>query len=100
MIIANRELAVHLKLIRNLTGLTSGRFSFRVSITDTSRSPRTSATPLNIIEKEPLAGENRSELDEYFYTTRTFIIKSGMNVPHSLQRCSSTKSAFSSYPPL
>lgn len=63
MIIANREIAIHLKLIRNLTGLTSGRFTFRISVIDNSSTPRTAATPINIIEKEPLTGENSSELD-------------------------------------
>ena len=32
MIVANQELAVHLKMARNLTGLTSGRFMIRLGI--------------------------------------------------------------------
>lgn len=54
MIIANQEIAVHLKLIRNLTGITSGRFSFRISLADLNSAQKAVATPFNLIEKDPL----------------------------------------------
>lgn len=37
MIIANQEIAVHIKTIRNLTGYTSGRFALRISFESPSQ---------------------------------------------------------------
>lgn len=94
MIVAHREIAVHLKLIRNLTGLTSGRFNLRISVQDSTKQRRILATPFNLIEKDTLKQENRSEIEDYYYTSRNFFLKSGMNVFLRAFRCNSTKSAF------
>lgn len=94
MIIANQELAVHLKLIRNLTGMTSGRFYLRIALND-ARNPKVIATPLNLIEKESARQENRSEFDDNYYTSRMFYLKAGMNVNKQRPRFNSTRSAFS-----
>ena len=46
MIIGNMEVAVHFKTIRNLTGITSGRFSYRVGFTHSLPSlPRVPTCP-------------------------------------------------------
>jgi hypothetical protein len=60
MIIANQEIAVHLKTIRNLTGYTSGRYALRISFGPPSPQLKIEGVPLNIIEKEPPKSENRS----------------------------------------
>jgi hypothetical protein len=44
---------VHLKAVRNLTGITSGRFMLRVSIHEVSPVKPNPATPFNLLEKEP-----------------------------------------------
>jgi hypothetical protein len=94
MIVAHREIAVHLKLIRNLTGLTSGRFNFRISVQDTNNYRKILATPFNLIEKDTLKQENRSEIEDHYYTSRNFFLKSGMNVVLAIFRYNSTKSAY------
>ena len=76
MIISNQEVAVHLKLIRNLSHYTSGRYQLRISLYSTTPK-NTQATPLTVLEKEPSLGESRSEFDEECFITRTFTLKSG-----------------------
>lgn len=51
MIVANQEIAVHLKLVRNLTGLTSGRFQIRLGIYEINPVKKHAAVPFNILEK-------------------------------------------------
>jgi hypothetical protein len=51
MIIANQEIAVHLKTIRNLTGYTSGRYAVRISFQSPSPQLKIEGVPVNIIER-------------------------------------------------
>ena len=95
MIVANQEIAIHLKMVRNLTGYTSGRFSFRLSLIDTNSQPPRAATPLNIIEKSAQKQDNSSENDDRYYTSRTLFLKGGSNVPQTPLRSKSMRSAFS-----
>lgn len=63
MIIGNMEVAVHFKTIRNLTGITSGRFSYRVGFTHSLPSLPLEARPFNVIEREPSQPDNSYYLD-------------------------------------
>jgi hypothetical protein len=80
MIIANQEIAVHLKTVRNLTGYNSGRFALRISLEEYGSHKKVQATPVNIIEKEIQKVENRSESDDHFYISKTFPLKNGTSV--------------------
>jgi hypothetical protein len=51
MIIANQEIAVHLKTIRNLTGYTSGRYAVRIYLEPPSPHLKIEGVPVNIIER-------------------------------------------------
>ena len=60
---ANQEMALHLAMVRNLTGLTSGRFMLRIGVHEVMPNKRKAAVPYNLIEKEPGKHENRSDFD-------------------------------------
>lgn len=96
MIVANQEIAIHLKMVRNLTGYTSGRFSLRLSLIETNSQPPRIATPFNIIEKSTSKHDNGSEIDDRYYSTRTLFLKGGSNVPKHTLRLKSMKFVFSS----
>lgn len=63
MIISNQEVAVHLKIIRNLTAYTSGRFALRISLAASTPTSSIYATPVNLIEKDSARPDNRTEFD-------------------------------------
>ena len=49
MIIANQEIAVHIKTVRNLTGYTSGRFALRIYFESPLPKIKIEGVPVNII---------------------------------------------------
>lgn len=63
MIISNQEVAVHLKLVRNLSSYTSGRFALRLSLASHAPPHSIQATPVNLIEKDAGRTDNRTEFD-------------------------------------
>ena len=52
MIISNQEVALHLKMIRNLAGYNSVKCALRVGIYQMAEGVKWNATPVNIIEKQ------------------------------------------------
>lgn len=95
MIIGNQEIAVHLKLVRNLSGVTSGRFMLRVGVQEMIKTGNGTATPFNLLERTTAKTENRSEFDDQHYSSKMFFLKSGVNVSMWSRRSNSTKSASS-----
>ena len=79
MIISNQEVAVHLRLVRNLSHYTSGKYHLCLSLLPGHPSAAP-ATPLTVIEKDHYSGESRSECEEDCIITRTFPLKSGAYV--------------------
>jgi hypothetical protein len=61
MIVSNQEIAIHLKIIRNLSAYNSLNCNLRVNIFQIAQNVRYDATPVNVIEKNTNNTSNRSE---------------------------------------